>query len=127
MCRCIYTYIHVLLNCLKVTEVHITFLGISFIVFHKHQLLLTVSYLQDSESSMEEKKDKNDDPVVDLFPDDDAEDRAGKEPFFNPSPIPFSSFPICNFSLAHFCLSKNTLLNSFCHQVPLMCIPATSS
>ncbi|XP_071551881.1 kinesin light chain isoform X9 [Panulirus ornatus] len=33
--------------------------------------------VQDSESSMEEKKDKSDDPVVDLFPDDDAEDRAG--------------------------------------------------
>lgn len=27
---------------------------------------------------MEEKKDKSDDPVVDLFPDDDADDRAGK-------------------------------------------------
>lgn len=35
-------------------------------------------FLQDSESSMEEKKDKSDDPVVDLFPDDDADDRAGK-------------------------------------------------
>ncbi|XP_068247040.1 kinesin light chain isoform X6 [Palaemon carinicauda] len=33
--------------------------------------------VQDSESSMEEKKDKSDDPVVDLFPDDDADDRAG--------------------------------------------------
>ncbi|XP_050731643.1 kinesin light chain-like isoform X1 [Eriocheir sinensis] len=31
----------------------------------------------DTESSMEEKKDKSDDPVVDLFPDDDADDRAG--------------------------------------------------
>ena len=27
---------------------------------------------------MEEKKDKSDDPVVDLFPDDDADDRSGK-------------------------------------------------
>lgn len=27
---------------------------------------------------MEEKKDKSDDPVVDLFPDDDADDRAGR-------------------------------------------------
>lgn len=29
---------------------------------------------------MEEKKDKTDDPVVDLFPDDDADDRAGESP-----------------------------------------------
>ncbi|XP_071551837.1 kinesin light chain isoform X4 [Panulirus ornatus] len=36
--------------------------------------------VQDSESSMEEKKDKSDDPVVDLFPDDDAEDRAAMSP-----------------------------------------------
>ena len=26
---------------------------------------------------MEEKKDKSDDPVVDLFPDDDSDDRTG--------------------------------------------------
>ncbi|XP_066953551.1 kinesin light chain isoform X5 [Macrobrachium rosenbergii] len=36
--------------------------------------------VQDSESSMEEKKDKSDDPVVDLFPDDDADDRAAMSP-----------------------------------------------
>ncbi|XP_050731682.1 kinesin light chain-like isoform X6 [Eriocheir sinensis] len=34
----------------------------------------------DTESSMEEKKDKSDDPVVDLFPDDDADDRAAMSP-----------------------------------------------
>ncbi|XP_076046913.1 kinesin light chain isoform X3 [Oratosquilla oratoria] len=33
--------------------------------------------VQDSETSIEEKKDKSDDPVVDLFPDDDADDRGG--------------------------------------------------
>ncbi|XP_071551977.1 kinesin light chain isoform X13 [Panulirus ornatus] len=43
--------------------------------------------VQDSESSMEEKKDKSDDPVVDLFPDDDAEDRAAAM-----SPTPPSQF-----------------------------------
>lgn len=36
--------------------------------------------VQDTESSMEEKKDKSDDPVVDLFPDDDADDRAAMSP-----------------------------------------------
>ncbi|XP_045110744.1 kinesin light chain-like isoform X8 [Portunus trituberculatus] len=43
--------------------------------------------VQDSESSMEEKKDKSDDPVVDLFPDDDADDRAAAM-----SPTPPSQF-----------------------------------
>ncbi|XP_042222868.1 kinesin light chain-like isoform X5 [Homarus americanus] len=43
--------------------------------------------VQDSESSMEEKKDKSDDPVVDLFPDDDADDRAATM-----SPTPPSQF-----------------------------------
>lgn len=33
--------------------------------------------VQETESSMEEKKDKSDDPVVDLFPDDDSDDRTG--------------------------------------------------
>ncbi|XP_050731667.1 kinesin light chain-like isoform X4 [Eriocheir sinensis] len=41
----------------------------------------------DTESSMEEKKDKSDDPVVDLFPDDDADDRAAAM-----SPTPPSQF-----------------------------------
>ncbi|XP_069177721.1 kinesin light chain isoform X9 [Procambarus clarkii] len=43
--------------------------------------------VQDSESSMEEKKDKSDDPVVDLFPDDDSDDRAAAM-----SPTPPSQF-----------------------------------
>ncbi|XP_050731688.1 kinesin light chain-like isoform X7 [Eriocheir sinensis] len=43
--------------------------------------------VQDTESSMEEKKDKSDDPVVDLFPDDDADDRAAAM-----SPTPPSQF-----------------------------------
>lgn len=43
--------------------------------------------VQDPESSMEEKKEKSDDPVVDLFPDDDADDRAAAM-----SPTPPSQF-----------------------------------
>ncbi|CAL4095354.1 unnamed protein product [Meganyctiphanes norvegica] len=41
------------------------------------QIELGLSEAQETESSMEEKKDKSDDPVVDLFPDDDSDDRTG--------------------------------------------------
>ena len=34
--------------------------------------------LQESEASMEEKKERSEDPVVDLFPDDDAEEHRGE-------------------------------------------------
>lgn len=60
---------------------------------------------------MEEKKDKSDDPVVDLFPDDDADDRAGKikrrlcSPFTAFTP----SSPLYLVGSEPFSLSKLTL------------------
>ena len=41
------------------------------------EFILIGYFIQESESSIEEKKEKNDDPVVDLFPDDDNDDRGG--------------------------------------------------